>query len=433
MSQTPQLLAPPRGMRDFYPEEMSSRRALFDAWRKAADRAGFEEYDACVVESLSLLKRKAGEEIVEQIYAFQDKSGRDLALRPEMTPTLARMVAAREGSLCFPLKWFAIAQCFRYERMTRGRKREHYQWNLDVIGEPSAAAEAEVLSTAVEAMSLLGLNKSNYRIHYSSRALLSDLLANLGIDQCHHQATFLALDKRGKLDDDAIRDLLRKEEVDETTIDAVFDLKRIETLDQVESLIGGDTPSFRNIAAFLDNLAAYGIADLLSFDVAVIRGLSYYTGIVFEAFDLNREFRAIFGGGRYDNLLGDVGGKPTSGVGLGFGDVVVAEILSEFEAPPRQAREVDLLVGFMESGQQNTAIAVARSIRESGENVDLALHPEKARQFFSRAGKTAASKAIYIGPDDLRKETIRIKALADRSQKEVALDKLLSEPGKQDL
>ena len=164
--------AAPKGMRDFYPEDMLLRSRIFDAWRTAGKRAGFAEYDACVVETQELLKRKAGEEIVDQIYTFKDKSGRDLALRPEMTPTLARMVTAREGSLSFPIKWTTIAQCFRYERMTRGRKREHYQWNLDIVGCDSAAAEAEIIATAVDALAEMGLNREHYLVRFSSRALL---------------------------------------------------------------------------------------------------------------------------------------------------------------------------------------------------------------------------------------------------------------------
>ena len=167
-------LNPPRGMRDFFPEEMAVRNRLFDAWRASARCFGFVPYDACVVESLDLLRRKAGEEIVDQIYHFTDKSGRELALRPEMTPTLARMVASRQGSLNLPLKWYTIAQCFRYERTTRGRKREHFQWNLDVIGESSVSAEVEVIGAAVNALLSLGLCAGQFRVHYSSRALLTD-------------------------------------------------------------------------------------------------------------------------------------------------------------------------------------------------------------------------------------------------------------------
>ncbi|MGN1359452.1 MAG: ATP phosphoribosyltransferase regulatory subunit, partial [Kiritimatiellia bacterium] len=172
---------PPRGMRDFYPEDMAWRERVFGAWRAAAAASGFQSYDACVVESLELLQRKSGEEVSNQIYAFQDKSGRQLALRPEMTPTLARMVAARQRQLKFPIKWTTIAQCFRYERMTRGRKREHYQWNLDIIGEERITAEMELLSTAVSAMRKMGVRDDAWRVHVSSRKLLGELLAKLGI------------------------------------------------------------------------------------------------------------------------------------------------------------------------------------------------------------------------------------------------------------
>jgi len=408
-------------MRDFYPEEMRLRTALFDTWRHAARGSGFEEYDACVVESLPLLKRKAGEEIVDQIYAFEDKSGRELALRPEMTPTLARMVAAREGALRFPIKWFTIAQCFRYERTTRGRKREHYQWNLDIIGEPSIAAEAEVIATAVAAMSGLGLNRDQYRIRFSSRALLSELLSSHGIAEEHHAATFLALDKRGKSDDDAIRKLLQTEQVDDATIDVIFNLASISSLDEVAKHLGPDSPAYREVIEFLGHLDAYGIADVAVFDLSVIRGLSYYTGIVFEAFDCSAGLRAIFGGGRYDNLLGDIGGSTLSGVGLGFGDVVIAELLSELNDATAPSTGIDITVGFMQPEQQRAAIRLAADLRKRESRVALALHAEKPKQFFSKANKTGAAKAVYIGPDDAERGTARIKDLATRTEEEIPL------------
>jgi histidyl-tRNA synthetase len=204
MSEPAISFEPPRGMRDFYPDDMVWRNHVFEAWRAAATQVGFAPYDACVVESLELLERKSGEEVSEQIYAFEDKSGRKLALRPEMTPTLARMIAARQGQLQFPIKWFTIAQCFRYERMTRGRKREHYQWNLDVVGEASVSAEAEILAAAAGALRRMGLPDSAYQIRINNRALLAELLATLGIPGHQHAAVFLALDKRGKLSDEEI-------------------------------------------------------------------------------------------------------------------------------------------------------------------------------------------------------------------------------------
>ncbi|MDD5708845.1 MAG: ATP phosphoribosyltransferase regulatory subunit, partial [Kiritimatiellae bacterium] len=329
MSDAPISFDPPRGMRDFYPEEMAWRNRVFDAWRQAAACFGFAPYDACVVESLELLQRKSGEEVSEQIYAFEDKSGRRLALRPEMTPTLARMIAARQGQLHFPVKWSAIAQCFRYERMTRGRKREHYQWNLDVVGESDVTAEAEILAAAAQALRRMGMPDGAYRIHVNNRALLSELLSRTGIAAEHHAAVFLALDKRGKLSDEEIAGLLASEGLPAGAVEQTFALMAVRTLEQAEAMAGAGSPAVARLRDLFGLAERYGIADRLCFDIAVIRGLAYYTDIVFEAFDVERKFRAIFGGGRYDNLLTAIGGAPTPAVGLGFGDVVVVEILKE--------------------------------------------------------------------------------------------------------
>lgn len=416
MSTSQPSLSPPRGMRDFYPEDMVVRNTIFDAWRTAARTFAFDEYDACVVESLDLLKRKAGEEIVDQIYTFKDKSGRDLALRPEMTPTLARMVAARQGSISFPIKWFTIAQCFRYERMTRGRKREHYQWNMDIIGEESVSAETEIIAAAVHALTTLGLDQSAVSIRFSSRALLSDIFATLGISEDHHAATFLALDKRGKVDDAELAAQLGAQGIKGDTTQKVFDLLKIQTLDEVKSLIGSTTGALANINEFVDLLDAYGMSDMLTFDISVVRGLSYYTGIVFEAYDVNREFRAILGGGRYDNLLCDVGGKAATGVGLGFGDVVIAEILAQNTKTTGTPEAGCVTIGYMEPEQRLVAMRVASAFRRDGQVVDISLSNEKPKSFFSRAGKSNADKAIYIGPDDVANGSIRIKDLATREE-----------------
>ncbi len=427
---TPLSFQPPRGMRDFYPEDMQRRNAVFTAWRQAAAHSGFCEYDACVVESLDLLRRKAGEEILEQIYHFQDKSGRDLALRPEMTPTLARMIAARQGSLQFPLKWFTIAQCFRYERTTRGRKREHYQWNLDILGEPGVAAEAEVLATAARAMRSLGLDQRHYRIRYNSRLLLSELLTKLGIAPAHHASTFLALDKRGKIEDVDIEKLLVSEGVDASAIPSVFKLLEIKSLEQAFAVLGERTPVQTEIETFIAMLDGYGIADLAMFDIGVIRGLSYYTGIVFEAFDTSSGLRAIFGGGRYGKLLASIGGGDISGVGLGFGDVVIAELLADLGLDqPASGAAVDYMIGFMQSEQQLTGIRIAEVLRRQSQQVSLALSAEKPKSFFAKASSSGARFAIYLGPDDLASGTIRIKTLADRSQRDVAISDILQGQG----
>ncbi|MFA5043954.1 MAG: histidine--tRNA ligase [Kiritimatiellia bacterium] len=411
----------PRGMRDFYPADMAVRNAIFDAWLRSARAFGFAQYDACVVESLDLLKRKGGEEIVEQIYAFKDKSDRDLALRPEMTPTLARMIVARQGQLVFPLKWFAVAQCFRYERMSRGRKREHYQWNLDVVGEASVSAEVEVLACAVQALNLLGLNAGEVKIHLSSRALLAALLAKAGIPPAFHAATFLALDKRGKLEDADIRRLLQESGLDLAAIEAVFRILGLQSLEQAAAMLGEQNPALTAVQTLFRLANEDGLGAMLVFDIGVVRGLGYYTGLVFEAFDAERKFRALFGGGRYDNLLGDVGGAPMTAVGLGFGDVVIAELLADKGRIAGLQSKLNCAVGYMEDFQQSVARQFARALRRGGMSVDMALHAEKPKQFFGRVGKGAFQKAVYVGPDDVARGAARIKNLDDRTEEEMPL------------
>ena len=400
---------PPRGMRDFYPEDMVWRNKIFDAFRASGEAYGFEPYDACVVESYELLARKAGEEVGEQIYHFLDKSERHLALRAEMTPTLARMVAQRQKELAFPLKWTTIAQCFRYERMTKGRKREHYQWNLDIIGEESTLAEAEVIGAACDALKRMGLTSDDFKVHVSSRKFLGELLSKSGIAPEKHAQVFLALDKRGKMPDGEIAAMLRDGGLSDADVDATFKIM--------------DTKSYEECPELVELFAIAGeagFADCLVFDIAVIRGLSYYTGVVFECFDTAGEFRAIFGGGRYDNLLTTIGGEPTSAVGLGFGDVVVSELLKARLGDGARERK-GVAVGFMFPGERDAAVRLAAMLRASGERVDLALRPQKPKKFFSRADSIGAAKAVFVGPDDVEKGVAKIKNLETREESEICI------------
>ena len=400
----------PRGMRDFYPEDMVWRNRVFDAFRAAGAAAGFEPYDSCVVESYELLARKAGEEVGEQIYHFFDKSERHLALRAEMTPTLARMVAQRQKELSFPLKWTTIAQCFRYERMTKGRKREHYQWNVDIIGEESILAEVEVIGAAVDALRRMGLTTADFKVHVSSRRFLGELLARSGIPAERHAQVFLALDKRGKMPDEEIAAMLRDGGLADEEVSAAFGIMETKDFSGCPELV----ELFR-----LAELA--GFADALEFDISVIRGLSYYTGVVFECFDTAGEFRAIFGGGRYDNLLTTIGGEPATAVGLGFGDVVVTELLKARLGADAAKEKSGVAVGFMFPEQRDAAVKLATRLRASGERVSLSLRAQKPKKFFSHADQSGAAKAVFIGPDDVEKGVARIKDLASRTEGELCL------------
>ena len=417
MDEQPKIsFEPPRGMRDFYPEDMVWRNRVFDAFRAAGEAAGFEPYDACVVESYELLARKAGEEVGEQIYHFRDKSDRHIALRAEMTPTLARMVAQRQGSLAFPIKWTTIAQCFRYERMTKGRKREHYQWNCDIIGEESVLAEVEVLGAACDALRRMGLSRDDFRVHVSNRALLSELLAASGIPADLHAQVFLALDKRGKMPDEEIAAMLRDGGVDDAGVKAAFAIMDLKTLDEAERLAGAGSPAVAQLRELFRLAGLAGFADCLVFDISVIRGLSYYTGIVFECFDTQREFRAIFGGGRYDNLLTTIGGDPATAVGLGFGDVVVTELLKARLGADALAPKKGVYVGWMFPEQRDAALKLAAKLRAQGECVNLALRKAKPKQFFSRAGASSCAKAVFLGPDDVAAGRAKMKDLATREE-----------------
>ena len=397
-------------MRDFYPEDMAWRNRVFDAFRAAGEAAGFRQYDACVVESYELLARKAGEEVGEQIYHFFDKSERHLALRAEMTPTLARMVAQRQKELSFPLKWTTIAQCFRYERMTKGRKREHYQWNLDIIGEDSVLAEVEVMGAACDALRRMGLSSSDFKVHVSSRKFLGELLSKSGIAAERHAQVFLALDKRGKMPDAEIAAMLKDGGLSDAEIEATFAIMETKDYSACPELV----ELFR-----LAEIA--GFADCLEFDISVIRGLSYYTGVVFECFDAKGEFRAIFGGGRYDNLLTTIGGEPATAVGLGFGDVVVTELLKARLGEDAAAARKGIAVGFMFPEQRDAAVAFAAKLRKDGESVDLSLRSQKPKKFFSHAAESGAAEAVFLGPDDVEKGVARMKDLSTREEKEVLL------------
>ena len=400
----------PRGMRDFYPEDMVWRNRVFDAFRAAGAAAGFEPYDACVVESYELLARKAGEEVGEQIYHFLDKSDRHLALRAEMTPTLARMVAQRQKELSFPLKWTTIAQCFRYERMTKGRKREHYQWNVDIIGEDSILAEVEVIGAAVDALRRMGLSTGDFKVHVSSRRFLGELLAKSGIPAERHAQVFLALDKRGKMPDAEIAAMLKDGGLTDAETESTFRIMETKDFSECPELV----ELFR-----LAGLA--GFADALEFDISVIRGLSYYTGVVFECFDAKGEFRAIFGGGRYDNLLTTIGGAPATAVGLGFGDVVVTELLKARLGEDAVAPKKGVYVGYMFPEQRDAALALAAKLRAQGECVNLALRKAKPKQFFARAGASSCAKAVFLGPDDVAAGQAKMKDLATREEMVVPL------------
>lgn len=407
-------LTPPRGTRDFYPDEMALRNWLFGKWRATAAQHGFEEYDAPVLENEALYVRKAGEEVTQQLYNFEDKGGRRVALRPEMTPSLARMVMARRNGLPMPLKWFSIPQCWRYERTTRGRRREHFQWNMDIWGVPGVEAEAELLAAVVAFLEDVGLTAADVGIKVNSRAALAETIKRVaGVDADEDPARFAAVcvlvDKLEKVPAETLAPDFAELGVDEAALDSL-----------VNALQDKEPP------AALDGLFeladAYGYRDWLVFDASVVRGLAYYTGVVFEAFDRSGTLRAICGGGRYDRLLETFGGDPLPAVGFGFGDAVIVELLAmKGKLPELGTSPVDVVAYPFDTSLTSAAAAVAASLRKSGLNVDLVLESKKPKWAFKHADRRKASFVVMVAPDEWAKNEVVVKDLATSHQESLPL------------
>jgi histidyl-tRNA synthetase len=321
------------GFRDFYPQEFAERAYLFGVWRDVARRYAFTEYDGPPLEALELYTRKSGEEIVGQLYSFEDKGGRTVALRPEMTPSFARMVSARARSLRIPVRWFSIPQLFRYERPQKGRLREHFQLNVDIVGEPPPAPDAELLACGIDIMRTLGLTHEDVEARVSDRKLLNAYLQVVGVLPEATIGVYDVIDKLGRRPEAASAERLAALGVAQAAVEAVLRIPQL-TIDELGAQLSGgpnaspraidDFELFRRYWRYLD---ALGVGRYCRFDLSVVRGLAYYTDIVFELFDRRGEFRAICGGGRYDNLLASLGGPDLAALGFGMGDVVLTELL----------------------------------------------------------------------------------------------------------
>lgn len=417
-------LAPPRGTRDFFPEDMRLRTWLFDHFRDVARQFGFEEYDAPVVETEELYIRKAGEEITGQLYNFADKKGRRLALRPEMTPSLARMVLARGGALKLPAKWFSIPQCWRYERMTRGRKREHYQWNMDIFGVEGATAEAELLAAVTTFLGRLGLGPDDVGIKVSSRKVLQGVLGQLGVTDDRFEAVCVLVDKLDKVPRDAIAKDMAELGLGADVIDRIVETMSLQSLDKLQDVLGADHEAVRELQELFSLARGYGYERWLQFDASVVRGLAYYTGVVFEAFDRGATLRAICGGGRYDRLLSTFGGADIPACGFGFGDVVIVELLKDKGLLPDTTRSLDDLVFAFDSAQRGAAAQVASTLRAAGRSVELVLEERKVKWAFKRADRLGARRVVMVAPQEWQRGEVRVKDLATGEETNVKVEEL---------
>ncbi|HEX5831295.1 MAG TPA: histidine--tRNA ligase [Gemmatimonadaceae bacterium] len=384
------------GFRDFYPPELAERAHLMRVWREVARRYGFVEYDGPPLEPLELYTRKSGDEIVAQLYTFRDKGGREVALRPEMTPTFARMVAARANALRKPVRWFSIPQLFRYERQQRGRLREHFQLNVDIVGEADVLADAELLAAAIDVMRGLGLTSHDVRARVSDRRLLTSLVSSLGVDAAQHGAVFAAVDKIEREPRETITARLVAAGVAPASVDALYRLVRESDWAAVRQAFGARPEVAEHVARldrYLHALDALGVGDWVQVDLSIVRGLAYYTGIVFELFDARGELRAICGGGRYDSLLGALGGVDLPALGFGMGDVVLGELLRERGLMPSVPATLDYWVAAAEGVPIAEVLGAAHLLRDRGQSVEYVLNAEKLASQKTGAQLKAAQKA----------------------------------------
>ena len=430
----PMDLKPPRGTRDFYPhscatsdaEDMSLRTWLFGHWRAVAGLHGFEEYDAPVLESEELYVRKAGEDVTKQLYSMEDQSGRKLALRPEMTPSLARMVLARRGGMNLPVKWFSIPQCWRYERMTRGRRREHYQWNLDVWGVDGVAAEAELLAAAVGFCERVGLTAADVGVKVSTRGVLAELLSKVGVPAERFAAVAVVVDKLDKLPEEEVRSLLGEQGLGGDVVDALLGALAVRDFDALAGVLGAESAALAELRELWKLAEAYGYAEWLVLDTSVVRGLAYYTGIVFEGFDRKGELRAICGGGRYDKLLSTFGADDLAAAGFGFGDAVIVELLRAKNLLPDLSAigSGAVLVACQDDELRPVAMRAARSMREAGIKVDFVLEPKKMKWIFKQADRVGVDHVVLFAPREAEEGLARVKRMADGEQEEVPIAEL---------
>jgi histidyl-tRNA synthetase len=414
-----ELVRSVKGMRDFYPEKMAIRRWMFDTIRDVSTQFGYQEYDGPCLEFLELYAAKSGEELVkEQAFVFSSPGDDLLTLRPELTPTLARMVAHKQYELPLPLRWWSIGPFWRYEKPQRGRTREFYQWNIDFIGSEATVADAEIVAVAATFFSRAGLSPDQVCIQINSRRLMDQAFLSLEIPQSLRSKVFRVVDKLDKLSK-------------EDWIAYAQDLGL--TLEQVKGLLD----LFKNqelwresqeLVEFFKLIKAYGIDDYVSFNPKIIRGLDYYTGIVFEAFELGGKSRAILGGGRYDNLVSDVGGSPLTGVGFAMGDVVIELVLQEKGVIPQELGETpQVIVTIFDEQTMVESLKIANEIRNYGFTTVLYPDADKLGKQFKFASKAGIPLAVVLGPDEIQNNQVAVKNLLTREQVIVDRGKLLSQ------
>jgi histidyl-tRNA synthetase len=417
------------GFRDFYPEQFAERAYIISVWRRVLRRYAFVEYDGPPLEPLDLYRKKSGDELVSQLYSFTDKGDREVAMRPEMTPTFARMVAARANALRKPVRWFSVPQLFRYERQQKGRLREHFQLNADIVGEAGVTADAELVCLSLDIMRELGLTSADVNAKFSDRRLLQALLAHAGVSEDSMTAIYTVIDKRGREPAAVTREKLLGVVGSEETARKVDELLALENFDSLKSRFG-NVPSVaehvERIGQYLEFVSALGFAEWVKLDLSIVRGLAYYTGIVFELFDTKGEFRAICGGGRYDTLLKTLGGVDLPALGFGMGDVVLGELLRARGLFPAAEPETDFWIAGDDESLLPAVMQVAAKIRRRERSAEYALKPQQLSRQLKAASSAGARNAVIIKRDGYEKGEVILKDLEAGTERTISLSEFIN-------
>jgi len=407
------VIPPVKGTRDFYPEQMAVRTWLYRTAREVAEAFGYQEYEAPILESLALYVARSGDELVkDQAYVFADRGGDQIALRPELTASLARMIAQRQADLAFPVRWWSFGPFWRYERPQRGRTREFFQWNVDLLGASSPEADAENVAVLASFLQRVGLTPAQVLILVNDRRLIDSSFDALGIDVKARSPLSSLLDRRSKIADEVWHG-----EALELGLSA-RQLSNLEALLRDEEL-WKRSPELRRFFVAID---ALGLDHLVRFDASIVRGLQYYTGTVFEAWEVGGDIRrSLLGGGRYDNLLSDVGGAPLPAVGFALGDVVMTLLLEKYRLIPNDlsAFPASILVTVFDAAHHVPALQLAAELRGAGLRVALYPDPEKLARQFRYADKIRARLVLVLGPEEVQSGKVTLKDLSTGSQQTI--------------
>ena len=413
------------GFRDFYPEDFSRRQHIFRTWRQAAVSFGFQEYDAPVLEPLELYKTKSGDEIEAQLFSFKDKGDREVSLRPEMTPTVCRMVGEKAGALKRPIKWFSIAEFYRYERAQKGRLRAFHQFNADIFGEAGPEAEIELIALLIQCLAGFGMTKDDFYVRLSDRDLWFFYLEAVGFTDAQARSVLTAIDRYEKAGDDAFKVYTEAHgAMPADKKDRVLAFLKIKGLTELEAALAPfkseklatRLADWRKVLA---GVSAMGLAEFLAVDLSVVRGLAYYTGFVFEAFDRKGDLRALAGGGRYNDLIKKLGYADLPAVGFAIGDVTTGLLIEQRGLTPAHGSAPQIYVVIGGEAERSAAFADIQALRAAGFRVE---YPFKALAFgkqFKAASESGATIALIYGGDELAKGVVKFRDLADRAEREV--------------